>query len=66
MRVFTQLNCGVFIAGIWTIVTLTWLLNISSIAAVRGGGDMYSAAKAGVIGLTYALAGELAAEGITV
>ncbi|HEY7358962.1 MAG TPA: SDR family NAD(P)-dependent oxidoreductase [Ktedonobacterales bacterium] len=42
------------------------IINISSIAAVRGGGDMYSAAKAGVIGLTYALAGELAAEGITV
>lgn len=42
------------------------VINISSIAAIRGGGDMYSAAKAGVIGLTYALAGELAAEGITV
>lgn len=42
------------------------VINISSIAALRGGGDMYSAAKAGVIGLTYALAGELAAEGITV
>ncbi len=42
------------------------IINISSIAAVRGGGGMYSAAKAGVIGLTYALAGELAAEGITV
>lgn len=42
------------------------IINISSIAAVRGGGDMYSAAKAGVIGLTYSLAGDLAAEGITV
>jgi 3-oxoacyl-[acyl-carrier protein] reductase len=42
------------------------VINISSIAAVRGGGDMYSAAKAGVIGLTYSLAGDLAAEGITV
>lgn len=42
------------------------IVNISSIAAVRGGGGMYSAAKAGVIGLTYALAGELAQEGITV
>jgi 3-oxoacyl-[acyl-carrier protein] reductase len=42
------------------------IINISSIAAVRGGGDMYSAAKAGVIGLTYSLALELAAEGITV
>jgi 3-oxoacyl-[acyl-carrier protein] reductase len=42
------------------------IINLSSIAAVRGGGDMYSAAKAGVIGLTYALAGELAADGVTV
>lgn len=42
------------------------IINISSIAAVRGGGGMYSAAKAGVIGLTYALAGELGPEGITV
>ncbi|HEU5349711.1 MAG TPA: SDR family NAD(P)-dependent oxidoreductase [Ktedonobacterales bacterium] len=42
------------------------MINISSIAAVRGGGDMYSAVKAGVIGLTYSLARDLAAEGITV
>jgi 3-oxoacyl-[acyl-carrier protein] reductase len=42
------------------------IINISSVAAVRGGGDMYSAAKAGVIGLTYSLARDLAAEGITV
>ena len=42
------------------------VVNISSIAAVRGGGGMYSAAKAGVIGLTYALAGDLGPEGITV
>src|SRR5262249_48631300 len=42
------------------------IINISSIAAARGGGDMYSAAKAGVIGLTYSLALELAAEGVTV
>jgi 3-oxoacyl-[acyl-carrier protein] reductase len=42
------------------------IINISSIAAFRGGGDMYSAAKAGVVGLTYALAGELGPEGITV
>jgi 3-oxoacyl-[acyl-carrier protein] reductase len=42
------------------------IVNISSIAAFRGGGDMYSAAKAGVVGLTYALARELAPEGITV
>lgn len=42
------------------------VVNISSIAALRGGGDMYSAAKAGVLGLTYALAGDLGPEGITV
>lgn len=42
------------------------ILNISSIAAFRGGGDMYSAAKAGLVGLTYSLARELAPEGITV
>jgi len=42
------------------------VVNISSIAALRGGGDMYSAAKAGVLGLTYSLAGELGPEGITV
>jgi 3-oxoacyl-[acyl-carrier protein] reductase len=42
------------------------IVNISSIAAFRGGGDMYSAAKAGLVGLTYALARELAPEGVTV
>jgi 3-oxoacyl-[acyl-carrier protein] reductase len=42
------------------------ILNISSVAAFRGGGDMYSAAKAGLVGLTYSLARELAPEGITV
>ena len=42
------------------------IINISSIAALRGGGGMYSAAKAGVIGLTYSLAGDLGPEGITV
>ena len=42
------------------------IVNISSIAAFRGGWDMYSVAKAGVVGLTYALAGELGPEGITV
>jgi 3-oxoacyl-[acyl-carrier protein] reductase len=42
------------------------IVNISSIAAFRGGGDMYSAAKAGVVGLTYSLARELAPDGITV
>jgi 3-oxoacyl-[acyl-carrier protein] reductase len=42
------------------------IITVSSIAAFRGGGDMYSAAKAGVVGLTYALAQELGPEGITV
>jgi 3-oxoacyl-[acyl-carrier protein] reductase len=42
------------------------IVNMSSIAAFRGGGDMYSAAKAGLVGLTYSLAGELGPEGITV
>ncbi len=42
------------------------IVNISSIAALRGGGGMYSAAKAGVLGLTYSLAGELGPDGITV
>jgi 3-oxoacyl-[acyl-carrier protein] reductase len=42
------------------------IINLSSIAAFRGGGDMYSAAKAGVVGLTYALAASLGPEGITV
>jgi 3-oxoacyl-[acyl-carrier protein] reductase len=42
------------------------IVNISSIAAFRGGGDMYSAAKAGVVGLTYSLAGELGPDGVTV
>ncbi|MGA7672154.1 MAG: SDR family NAD(P)-dependent oxidoreductase [Nitrolancea sp.] len=42
------------------------IVNLSSIAAFRGGGDMYSAAKAGVVGLTYSLAGTLGPEGITV
>lgn len=42
------------------------IVNISSIAAFRGGGDIYSAAKAGVVGLTYSLAGTLGPQGITV
>lgn len=42
------------------------IVNISSTAAFRGGGDMYSAAKAGIVGLTYSLARELGPEGITV
>ena len=42
------------------------VINVSSVAAFRGGGDMYSAAKAAVVGLTYALALDLGADGITV
>jgi 3-oxoacyl-[acyl-carrier protein] reductase len=39
---------------------------LSSIAALRGGGDAYSAAKAALHGWAYSLAGELGPEGITV
>jgi 3-oxoacyl-[acyl-carrier protein] reductase len=42
------------------------IVNISSIAAFRGGGDMYSAAKMGLVGLSYSLAQDLGPEGITV
>jgi 3-oxoacyl-[acyl-carrier protein] reductase len=42
------------------------VINLSSIAALRGGGGSYSAAKAAVIGWTLSLAGELGPEGITV
>jgi 3-oxoacyl-[acyl-carrier protein] reductase len=42
------------------------VVSISSIAALRGGGDSYSAAKAAVIGWTYQLARALGPEGITV
>jgi 3-oxoacyl-[acyl-carrier protein] reductase len=42
------------------------IVNISSLAAHRGGGELYSAAKAGVIGLTYAWANQLGPDGITV
>jgi 3-oxoacyl-[acyl-carrier protein] reductase len=35
------------------------IVNVSSIAALRPGGDSYGAAKAGIIGWTYSLAGEL-------
>jgi 3-oxoacyl-[acyl-carrier protein] reductase len=42
------------------------IVNISSIAAFRGGGDMYSAAKAGAVGLTYSLAQDFGPDGITV
>ncbi|MFL5797285.1 MAG: SDR family NAD(P)-dependent oxidoreductase [Actinomycetota bacterium] len=41
------------------------IVNISSIAALRGGGDSYSGAKAALIGWTYQLATELGSEGIT-
>jgi 3-oxoacyl-[acyl-carrier protein] reductase len=42
------------------------IINISSIAAFRGGGDMYSAAKMGLVGLSYSLAQDLGPDGITV
>jgi 3-oxoacyl-[acyl-carrier protein] reductase len=42
------------------------IVNISSIAAFRGGGDMYSAAKAGLVGLSYSLAQDFGPQGITV
>jgi 3-oxoacyl-[acyl-carrier protein] reductase len=41
------------------------VISISSIAALRGGGDSYSASKAALIGWTYQLATELGPEGIT-
>ena len=42
------------------------IINFSSIAALRGGGDSYSVAKAALHGWTYTLAAEFGAEGITV
>jgi 3-oxoacyl-[acyl-carrier protein] reductase len=42
------------------------IVNVSSIAAIRGGGDSYSAAKAGLIAWTYDLATSLGGDGITV
>jgi 3-oxoacyl-[acyl-carrier protein] reductase len=42
------------------------IINLSSIAALRGGGPAYSAAKAAVIGWSYALATELGPKQITV
>ena len=42
------------------------VVNVSSIAALRGGGDTYGAAKAAVIGWSYSLAAELGPDGITV
>ena len=41
------------------------IVTISSMAALRGGGESYSAAKAAVIGWTYQLAAVLGPEGIT-
>jgi 3-oxoacyl-[acyl-carrier protein] reductase len=42
------------------------VINISSIAALRGGGDSYSGAKAALIGWTHSLARDLGPDGITV
>jgi 3-oxoacyl-[acyl-carrier protein] reductase len=42
------------------------VINLSSIAALRGGGTVYGPAKAAVIALTYAQAAELGSFGITV
>jgi 3-oxoacyl-[acyl-carrier protein] reductase len=42
------------------------IINVSSIAAFSGRGGVYTAAKAGVVGLTYWLALDLGPEGITV
>jgi 3-oxoacyl-[acyl-carrier protein] reductase len=42
------------------------IVSVSSIAALRGGGIAYASAKAAILGLTYALAAELGADGITV
>ena len=42
------------------------VINLSSIAALRGGGDSYGASKAAVIGWSYTLAAELGPDGITV
>jgi len=41
------------------------IVNVSSIAALRGGGDSYSAAKAALIGWTFQLATALGPDGIT-
>jgi 3-oxoacyl-[acyl-carrier protein] reductase len=42
------------------------VINLSSIAAFRGGGGAYSAAKAAIIGWTFDLAVHLGPEGVTV
>ena len=41
------------------------IVSVSSIAALRGGGDSYSASKAALIGWTYQLAARFGPEGIT-
>lgn len=41
------------------------IVNVSSIAALRGGGESYAASKAGLIGWTYQLASSLGSDGIT-
>lgn len=41
------------------------VVSITSIAALRGGGDSYSAAKAALIGWTFALARDVGPDGIT-
>jgi len=42
------------------------VVTMSSIAALRGGGDAYSGAKAALIGWSYSLAADLGPRGITV
>lgn len=42
------------------------VINLSSIGALKGGGSAYSAAKAAIIGWSYALANELSPKQITV
>jgi 3-oxoacyl-[acyl-carrier protein] reductase len=42
------------------------IVTISSIAALRGGGDAYSGAKAALLGWSYSLAADLGPRGITV
>jgi 3-oxoacyl-[acyl-carrier protein] reductase len=42
------------------------VVTISSIAALRGGGDAYSGAKAALLGWSYSLAAELGPRGVTV
>jgi 3-oxoacyl-[acyl-carrier protein] reductase len=41
------------------------IINVSSIAAMRGGGNAYSAAKSALIGWTYHLAASLGPQGVT-